>query len=66
MAMLAGNSAKLIYGIDSMGNVCGAVNTFNGTEYDLRGAKKLHWLDPFEVTPLEEAHLHVQPRRMNA
>ncbi len=32
-----------------MGNVCGAKNTFNGTEYDLRGAKKLYWLDPFEV-----------------
>lgn len=45
----AGNANKLLYGIDAMGNICGSVNEFNGTTLDLTSAKKLYFLDPFEV-----------------
>mmetsp|Transcript_33745 Transcript_33745/g.95482 ORF Transcript_33745/g.95482 Transcript_33745/m.95482 type:complete len:789 (-) Transcript_33745:181-2547(-) len=56
-ALAAGNSAKLLYGSDSMGNVCGSINTFDGMELDLRDSKKLYFLDPFEVEGLDIADL---------
>lgn len=46
--LLAGNPARLTFGIDSYGNVCGSDNTAAGGP-DLRGAKKLYYLNPLEL-----------------
>mmetsp|Transcript_33273 Transcript_33273/g.83821 ORF Transcript_33273/g.83821 Transcript_33273/m.83821 type:complete len:809 (+) Transcript_33273:563-2989(+) len=52
-AIMFGNANKLLYGIDAMGNICGSVNEFNGTTLDLTSAKKLYFLDPFEMMKLD-------------
>ena len=48
--MHAGTPARLTYGIDSAGNVCGQKNNWNGTGGpDLTGFMKLYYLDPLQL-----------------
>ena len=48
MRRSAGNPNRLMYGIDTYGNVCGADHTAAGAP-DLRGATKLYYLNPLDL-----------------
>lgn len=49
-AIIKGSPERIIYGLDSYGNYCGSVNGKpDGTEVDLRKARKLLYLNPLEL-----------------
>jgi hypothetical protein len=56
LARVTGDVERLIYGVDSLGNVCGKVNTGAGYRYpgsleglDLRARPNLYFLQPAQV-----------------
>jgi choline transporter-like protein 2/4/5 len=50
--MSAGDATRLIFGMDSYGMQCGAINTFKNSTIDLRDYKEKYYLNPLDLLSL--------------
>lgn len=45
----AGNTNRLLYGVDSYGLTCGSKNSYNNTDFDFSDRKNLHFLNSLDL-----------------